>query len=456
VCARINGEKLGMTTPVLKVENLSKKFCRNLKRSLWYGLKDLGAEVLRSRTERKFLRRDEFWALQGVNMELARGEMLGLVGHNGAGKSTLLKAINGLIRPDVGRISIWGRIGALIELGAGFNPILSGRENIYISAAVLGLSSKEINRRLDEIIEFAEIGDFIDAPLQTYSSGMKVRLGFAVASSLNPDVLLVDEVLSVGDASFRERSYARLMDYKRRGGSIIFVSHNSAAVETNCDRVMLLDHGQMLNIGAPFEIVQQYESLTQKRTQQASTQKTPTASDADVIISDVHFRDLQGSPRSEFAFGEALQICFSFESKADVKDPDLRVSIRKGEGDQAVLSTNSTRWDGLQIENLSERGTICCTIQNQSLSPGVYYVVIGVQNEDTAYAGKKWYSPPMQYNSFTINAGDLQEQLPGIKAYWLISGVPPLVMAHQWELNATPLSNVQTAEQNGLINQEIK
>src|SRR5690554_5072510 len=183
---------------LVKVEGLSKKFCKDLKTSLWYGVKDLVSGVRGSDTER-LLRPKEFWAVKDISFELRRGECLGLIGHNGAGKSTLLKILNGLINPDAGKVTIKGRVGALIELGAGFNPILSGREDIYNNGAILGFTKKEIDDKLDAIIDFAEIREFIDMPVQNYSSGMKVRLGFAVAAQMEPDVLIIDEVLAVGD-----------------------------------------------------------------------------------------------------------------------------------------------------------------------------------------------------------------------------------------------------------------
>ena len=182
---------------LVKVGGLSKKFCKDLKTSLWYGIKDLCSGISGNKNTRE-LRDKEFWALKDINFELRRGECLGLIGHNGAGKSTLLKILNGLINPDAGKVTIKGRVGALIELGAGFNPILSGRENIYNNGAILGFTRKEIDDKVEEIIDFSEIREFIDMPVQNYSSGMKIRLGFAVAAQMEPDVLIIDEVLSVG------------------------------------------------------------------------------------------------------------------------------------------------------------------------------------------------------------------------------------------------------------------
>jgi lipopolysaccharide transport system ATP-binding protein len=227
---------------LVKVEGVSKKFCRDLKRSLWYGVKDISSELFGSKKNGQ-LRPKEFWAVDNVSFELRRGECLGLIGHNGAGKSTLLKMLNGLIKPDKGKITMHGRIGALIELGAGFNPILTGRENIYNNGAVLGFSKKEIDAKFDAIVDFAEIGDFIDTPVQNYSSGMKVRLGFAVASQMEPDVLLIDEVLAVGDIGFQTKCFNRIGELLRNS-AVIFVSHSMPMVGRLCNGLLLMDHGK--------------------------------------------------------------------------------------------------------------------------------------------------------------------------------------------------------------------
>jgi lipopolysaccharide transport system ATP-binding protein len=176
----------------VKVENVSKKFCRTLKRSLWYGLQDVAGELFGCNQRQNELRPGEFWSVSDVSFELKRGECLGLIGPNGAGKSTLLKMLNGLIKPDGGQIILHGRVGGLIELGSGFNPVLTGLENIYVNGSVLGLSKKEINAKLDAIIEFSEMKDFIETPVQNYSSGMKVRLGFAIAAQIEPEILLTE------------------------------------------------------------------------------------------------------------------------------------------------------------------------------------------------------------------------------------------------------------------------
>ena len=254
-----------MTTDVLiKAEHVSKKFCRSLKRSLWYGMKDVShslnpwakSEEINSDGSlhtNVTLRPDEFWALEDINFEVRRGECLGLIGHNGAGKSTLLKILNSLIRPDSGRITMRGKIGAMIELGAGFNPILTGRENIFNQAALLGFTTEEVRSKFDAIVDFAEIEQALDMPLQNYSSGMRVRLGFAVFAFLEPDVLLIDEVLAVGDAGFRFKSLNKMSELMNRC-AVIFVTHTMPHVFRVCNELILLDHGKIKFQGADIAL----------------------------------------------------------------------------------------------------------------------------------------------------------------------------------------------------------
>lgn len=229
---------------LVDVRNVSKKFCRNLKRSLWYGVKDLSSNLLGIKQDKSVMRKDEFWAVKDVSFQLRRGECLGLIGHNGAGKSTLLKMLNGLIRPDEGEIRMRGKIGALIELGAGFNPILTGKENVYINGQVLGFSKKEIDKKFDAIVDFAEIGEFIDTPVQNYSSGMKVRLGFAVAAQMEPDVLIIDEVLAVGDVGFKSKCFNAIHKLTNTS-AVIFVSHSMPQVSRICTDAILMKKGHV-------------------------------------------------------------------------------------------------------------------------------------------------------------------------------------------------------------------
>ncbi|TXI81270.1 MAG: ABC transporter ATP-binding protein [Flavobacteriales bacterium] len=231
--------------PLIRVEGLSKKFCTDLRTSLKYGVQDLAAEVV-GRERNHELRTKEFWALQDVGFELRRGECLGLLGRNGAGKTTLLKMLNGLMKPDKGRIELRGRIGALIALGAGFNPVLTGRENIFVNAAVLGIPRQVVRQRLDEVVAFAELEQFIDMPVQNYSSGMNVRLGFSVAAVLlEPDILFLDEVLAVGDIGFAMKCLNRVREIMAHS-AVIFVSHSMPMVSTFCTRALVMQKGQLM------------------------------------------------------------------------------------------------------------------------------------------------------------------------------------------------------------------
>ncbi|MEO0794574.1 MAG: ABC transporter ATP-binding protein [Verrucomicrobiota bacterium] len=244
--------------PLIVAENVGKKFCRSLKKSLFYGVKDIGHAVnpfsndgskWETGEAKPPLRDQEFWAVSDINFSLKRGDCLGLVGHNGAGKSTLLKILNQLIKPDTGRITMRGRVCALIELSAGFSPILTGRENIYNQGALLGISKREITKCFDEIVDFAEIAPAIDTPVQNYSSGMKVRLGFAVAAQLKPDVLLLDEVLAVGDVGFRHKCLSA-MSNMLKNSAVVFVSHSMPQILRVCNHMLVMKKGEAQFNGA--------------------------------------------------------------------------------------------------------------------------------------------------------------------------------------------------------------
>lgn len=313
-----------MSDTLVKVEGVSKKFCRSLKKSLWYGMQDLGKEVLGKRHGRnRELRSDEFWAVNNVSFELKRGECLGLIGHNGAGKTTLLRMLNGLIKPDRGRIEIQGRVMALIALGAGFNPILTGRENIYVNASVLGLKKHEIDEKLDEIIAFADIDEFINSPVQNYSSGMMVRLGFAIATALQPDVLLLDEVLAVGDAAFRVKCFNHIQRILP-DSAVIFISHNMPQVTRICNRLLLQSHGKTLAEGSNLgEIVSRYHEMIEVGNDKV---KQGTGG-ADIKSVEIH--DEYGKHRDVLKSGSPFSILISFElSAVDKKqNPKFLITI---------------------------------------------------------------------------------------------------------------------------------
>lgn len=213
----------------------------------------------------RFLKRDlhfnEFWALREINFEVRKGERLGVLGLNGSGKSTLLKIVSGVLKPTTGYVQTKGKLAPLLELGAGFNQEYTGRENIYLYGAVLGYSKAFLDEKFDEIVDFSELGEFIDVPIKNYSSGMKSKLGFSIATIANPDILILDEVLSVGDAKFRKKSEAKIMQLMEGGTTVLFVSHSLAQVRRICDRAMILDHGTLKAIGGIDEISNQYEAM---------------------------------------------------------------------------------------------------------------------------------------------------------------------------------------------------
>lgn len=244
---------------ILEVDRLSKIYCRNLRLSLRYGLGGLWDEITARTRDRNQLRTGEFFALRDVSFQLQAGECVALLGSNGAGKSTLLKVINGLIKPDQGSVRRKGRLGAMIELGAGFNPLLSGRENTYVNAALLGLKHSEVDRQFESIVEFAELGSVIDQPVRTYSTGMRMRLGFAVATHMRPDLLLIDEVFAVGDVRFRMKCFEKIFQMRQDGIAIIVVSHAISQMQRIANRAIVLHQNQIVFDGLFDEGAAVYE-----------------------------------------------------------------------------------------------------------------------------------------------------------------------------------------------------
>lgn len=257
---------------LIRVENVSKKFCKDFRKGLIYGVADLGREIIGAKNDNPKLRDKEFWALQDINFDLKKGETLGLVGVNGAGKSSLLKLIGGVMKPTTGKITINGKMQTLIELGGAFSPTLSGRENIYASAAMIGMTRHDIEDKMNEIIEFAELDDFIDAPVSSYSTGMRVRLGFSIAMCIQPDILIIDEVLAVGDLNFQIKSLERVSKIRERAGGVIFVSHHIHQMRRMCTKCMLIDRGQIVNYGDTETVIEDYLNRQVLKKPSASSQ----------------------------------------------------------------------------------------------------------------------------------------------------------------------------------------
>jgi lipopolysaccharide transport system ATP-binding protein len=369
-----------MGEALVAVEGVGKKFCRSLKRSLWYGVVDLAAELIPVRPNREALRPQEFWALRDVSFALKAGESLGLIGPNGAGKTTLLRMLSGLIRPDAGRIAVRGRMQALIALGAGFNPILSGRENIYVNAAVLGIPRATVDRRLDEIIDFSGIGEFIDAPVQSYSSGMAVRLGFSVAIHKDPDVLLVDEVLAVGDLAFRSRCARKLAELRERGVPWILVSHDMGTIRNQTDRVVVLEKGRCRYIGPPDEAIARYllASSAAQQSEGGSIDAFARDLEAPARLVGVELRGAGGRRQAAFRTGDALEVCIDYAADALLKRPAFGVAFYGGDG--TCYTGTNTATSGFEIDHIEGGGRIRFAIRHLPFLPGLYRVRVDLHD----------------------------------------------------------------------------
>ena len=381
-------EALPDEQPVISVEGVSKKFCRDLRRSLFYGVQDIVTDLTGRQRRGHQLRSQEFWALQSVSFQLYRGQAVGLVGSNGAGKSTLLRIISGLIKPDTGRVRIRGRIAPLIALGAGFNPILTGRENIYANMSILGLSTQQIKERFDDVVKFAEIEDAIDAPVQTYSSGMSARLGFACAIHTEPNILLIDEVLAVGDARFKAKCYRRLYELRQNGVAFILVNHNAQAILNICDTAIYLAKGALVAQGEVNAIVDHYErDLFLNRVERSENRMTfpakPVEESSGVDIRDLFFRDAQEQLTQTLLTGEPLSLCMTCEAHDTYSGVALDIRISRVGGVDSASYVVSLR--GQNDEAFFQLAPGLAEMQLRfpylGLGPGVYTAQVRIRKD---------------------------------------------------------------------------
>ncbi|MGK7939760.1 MAG: ABC transporter ATP-binding protein [Crocosphaera sp.] len=358
---------------LVKVDNVSKKFCRDLKTSLWYGVQDIMSEVSGRKYEHQ-LRKDEFWSVSDISFELRRGECLGLIGPNGAGKSTLLKILNGLMKPDKGRIEMRGRVGALIELSAGFSSILTGRENIYSRGAVLGFSKEKIDKKMDEIIDFSELEDFIDTPVVNYSSGMKVRLGFAVAAQMEPDVLLLDEVLAVGDVGFRAKCFNAI--YKMiQNAAVILVSHNMPQISRVCSDLLVMNHGESVFIGKDVPAgIDKFYSYFQGEEQGI------IIGSGQAKINHLSLNSQGKNDIDELLYGEELEI--NLEVDVDSKIPKFDVVITFLNQELQIVAQSSSNYQEVTYVNQGNTKKIKYKLDSLILNPGIYSLSINIMTEN--------------------------------------------------------------------------
>ncbi len=372
---------------VIRLENVSKIYKRFSQRHRFATLK---SAIIKG-TLFKDINPDLYFpALQNINLSIEEGKTVGIIGANGSGKSTLLKLIAGITKPTSGKIEVKGRVSALIELGAGFHPEISGRENVYINGIMLGLSKKEISEKFDEIVKFAELEDFIDEPVKTYSSGMYMRLGFAVAINVNPDILLIDEVLAVGDASFIPKCLEKIAEFKKKKKTIVFVSHALDTVTSICDEVVWLKRGEIQIIGDPKKVVDAYLqdvlSKEEKRFMDAhkagptTEQREGRWGSQEIVIRDVKLFGSDGRERYVFESGENFSIEMDVFAEKEIDDFVFGIAIFSADGIR-VYGTN-TQLEDMEPVNFQGEGKVIFKINGLDLIDGTYFLDVAAVRKD--------------------------------------------------------------------------
>ncbi len=369
----------------LRVENLGKRY-RIGTRQRSDSLREAFVEALR--TPRRLFRRPTatapasapyIWALKDVSFEVRRGEVVGIIGRNGAGKSTLLKILSRITEPTEGRAEIYGRVGSLLEVGTGFHPELTGRENIYLNGAILGMKKAEIDRQFDEIVEFAEIEKFLDTPVKHYSSGMYVRLAFAVAAHLQPEILLVDEVLAVGDAAFQKKCLGKMGDVAKEGRTVLFVSHNMGAVNSLCSRAILLDGGHVQLDDNANQVIDKYiNEVAYTAATIPIAHRSDREGDGQIRFVSLHLEDSNGQMISVLRSGEDSHLVFSYECPDGLSKKNVIVSFAIKDSWGIVLLHHRTNFNNQNFYQIPPKGQFICQIPKLPLAPGEYSINIFV------------------------------------------------------------------------------
>lgn len=393
----------------VRVEHLSKKFASSLKRAMVYGLHDIASRAvvphrISEEQGEEALRPSEFYSLRDINFTIRQGERVGIVGSNGAGKSTLFSILSGIYGPSEGRVTVRGRLQALIALGAGFHPLLSGRENIFINAAILGMRGRDVNRRIDEIIAFADIGEFIDAPVKNYSSGMLVRLGFAIAVHMDPDIILIDEILAVGDAKFQGKCLSFMKKLVDDGRTVVMVSHHVGHIQQACERVIWLDRGRIVMDGPVNDVLREYSSWALQSLGKAAGGKSTRGTvstefitfsyeilgfpDA-VALSAVH----GGEPLPQIRRGSPLRIGITYQLHTAIHGKLCFWIIIKDALSSLRIAGTLSREGRLLIDaRPGDRGRLVVEFPAIPLTEGLYNFDVGVADRsdvgDTATLGK--------------------------------------------------------------------
>jgi ABC-type polysaccharide/polyol phosphate transport system ATPase subunit len=335
---------------------------------------------------------DEFWALQDVDLQIPAGKTFGLIGHNGSGKSTLLKCLAGILVPDRGSVDVHGRVSALLELGAGFHPELSGRDNVYLNGSILGMSKKQIDRQFDQIVDFAGLETFIDTPVKNYSSGMYVRLGFSVAINVDPEILMVDEVLAVGDESFQRKCMEKFADFRAEGRTVVIVSHALATMRTMCDEVAWLDHGNLKEVGRPEDLVDAYVggSHEERATvlQEDDDEAEPTGNKARWGSGEIRIRSaemlLDGTATSHVPTGSDVTFRIHWSAAKPIEEPVFGLAVHTLGG--IHVTGPNTRDAGLATGTLSGAGHLDLRVPRLMLTPGTYQLTAAVFDRSVVHA----------------------------------------------------------------------
>ena len=354
----------------VRVENLAKRYRIGALRADYATLRDRIAGAIRFRGGNS--RPPDIWALRGVSFEITSGEALGVIGHNGAGKSTLLKILSRITEPTEGRAVLHGRIASLLEVGTGFHPELTGRENIYLNGAILGMSRAEIRANFDAIVSFAEVEEFLDTPVKRYSSGMFVRLGFAVAAHLTPEILLVDEVLAVGDVAFQRRCLGRMSEVARSGRTVVFVSHNLASIETLCPRAIYFEHGSIAASGPSGDVVARYLSRGGMESAAVDLRESPHREGTGrARIVRLEILDADGARQlDQVNFRDSFRVRIHYEADPGLRGATAGLAVLDARGQRVFLS--NTLEGGIRIDQLRESGTFDCLVKSPNILPGTY------------------------------------------------------------------------------------
>lgn len=379
----------------IRVEHLSKQYYIKSAKDWHDRLGDKLADGLRSifgRNGRLHLGQKSFWALRDICFEVKQGEVIGFIGGNGAGKTTLLKILSRITEPTEGRAQVYGRMSSLLEVGTGFVGDLSGRENIYLSGAILGMRKSEIDRRFDEIVEFSGVGEFIDDPVKHYSSGMYVRLGFSVAAHLKPEILVVDEVLAVGDAMFQQKCLGKMGDVAKEGRTVLFVSHNMAAVQGLCSKCYMLKSGQLLAQGDPRTVIEQYMAVASSGQVTQVGDRQDRQGTGEIRFEEVSICDGEGRPINQAICGQDVSIAVSYRSRNDkpVSRLDIHITFYTTLGQ--FMFNCSSEASGHPFEVLPPKGQVVCHVPELPLAPGryvfnLYSTVGGVMADWVTQAG---------------------------------------------------------------------